>query len=242
MDYDRIAAEYARNRQVHPGVLASLLSTGGVGSDSRVLEVGCGTGNYVVALAASTGSSCWAIDPSEQMLSRAEGRSDRITFQVGAAERLGFPSGSFNLVFSVDVIHHVTNRSAYFHEAHRVLRRKGKVCTVTDSEWILQHRRPLAAYFPETVEVELARYPRMTELRDLMERSGFGEIGETTVELAYQLEDIRAYREKAFSALHLISGEAFRQGITRMENDLKNGPIPCVSYYVLLWGVKESDR
>jgi ubiquinone/menaquinone biosynthesis C-methylase UbiE len=241
MDYDRMAAEYARNRQVHPGVLNNLLSIGGIGADSRVLEVGCGTGNYVVTLEVTTGSSCWAIDPSEQMLSRAKRRSEMICFQIGVAERLDFPSGTFDLVFSVDVIHHVTDRPAYFREAHRVLHGDGKVCTVTDSEWILQHRRPLTVYFPETVSVELGRYPRMAELRDLMERSGFGEIGETCVEFAYQLDDIRAYREKAFSALHLISEEAFRRGITRMENDLENGPIPCVSYYVLLWGTKRPD-
>ena len=237
-----MAAEYARNRQVHPGVLSNLVSIGGVDSDSRVLEVGCGTGNYVVALEANAGSACWAIDPSEQMLSRAKGRSEKITFQIGAADRLEFPTGTFDLVFSVDVIHHVTNRPAYFHEAHRVLRGDGKICTVTDSEWILQHRRPLAEYFPETVDVELGRYPRMGELRDLMGQSGFGEIGETNVEFAYQLNDIRAYRDKAFSALHLISEEAFRRGIARMEYDLRNGPIPCVSYYVLLWGTKESNR
>jgi ubiquinone/menaquinone biosynthesis C-methylase UbiE len=241
MDYDRMAAEYARNRQVHPGVVSNLLSIGGVGTASRVLEVGCGTGNYIVTLEATTGSSCWAVDPSEQMLSRAKGRCGKITFHTGMAERLDFLSGTFDLVFSVDVIHHVTDRPAYFREAYRVLRRAGKVCTVTDSEWIIQHRRPLAVYFPETVPVELGRYPRMAGLRDLMERSGFGEIGESSVEFAYQLNDIRPYREKAFSALHLISEEAFRRGITRMEKDLENGPIPCISYYVLLWGIKGPD-
>lgn len=242
MDYDRMAAEYARNRQVHPGVLSKLLSIGEVGSYARVLEVGCGTGNYIVALQANAGSVCWAVDPSDQMLSRAKGRSEKISFQIGAAEILEFPSGAFDLVFSVDVIHHVKDRPAYFREAHRVLCEGGRICTVTDSEWIIRHRRPLSVYFPETVAVEMGRYPRMAELRELMAQNGFGEICEGNVEFAYQLDDIRAYREKAFSALHLISEEAFQRGIARMENDLKNGPIPCVSYYVLLWGTKGSSR
>ena len=112
---------------MHPGVLSNLVSIGGVGRDSRVLEVGCGTGNYVVALEASTGSSCWAIDPSEQMLSRAKGRSEKISFQIGAADKLEFPAGTLDLVFSVDVIHHVKDRPAYFREAYRVLRKDGRV-------------------------------------------------------------------------------------------------------------------
>jgi len=238
IDYDQIASEYGRHRQVHPEVLRSLLSTSRVGSASKVLEVGCGTGNYIVALEALAGCSCWGIDPSGQMLSRARERSRTIHFQSGKAERLDFPPDFFDLVFSVDVIHHMGDRLAYFREAYRVLRAGGKACTVTDSEWIIRHRQPLAVYFPETVERELGRYPRIAELREIMERVGFGEVTENTVEFAYPLTDIQAYRDKAFSALLLIPEDAFRRGIERMEQDLRIGPIQCVSRYLLLWGTK----
>ncbi len=242
IDYDKIAAEYARHRGVHPGVLKGLLSTSGVGSASRVLEVGCGTGNYVIALESLAGCSCWGIDPSEQMLARASARSGKISFQPGRAERLGFPPGSFDLVFSVDVIHHVNSRLEYFREAHRTLKAGGKVCTVTDSEWIIRHRKPLANYFPETVEVELDRYPRIAALRALMERVGFGQIAEHMVEFSCPLTDIQAYRDKAFSSLHLIGEEAFQRGMERMERDLRAGPIPYVSRYLLLWGTKVHEN
>lgn len=187
LDYDEIAAEYAQHRQVHPAVLKSLLETCGLGSASEVLEVGCGTGNYIAAVESSTGCACWGIDPSGQMLSRARERSTNIRFQFGRAEGLDFPPDFFDLLFSVDVIHHVGDRSAYFREAYRVLRAGGQVCTVTDSEWIIRHRQPLTTYFPETVDAELDRYPRIAQLREFMERAGFGEIVETIVELPYQL-------------------------------------------------------
>ena len=147
IDYDKIASEYARHRQVHPKVLRSLLLTSSVGRASKVLEVGCGTGNYIAALEAIAGSSCWGIDPSGQMLSRARELSRKILFQPGQAERLDFPPDFFDLVFSVDVIHHLGNRLTYFREAYRVLRAGRKICTVTDSEWIIRHRQPLAVYF-----------------------------------------------------------------------------------------------
>jgi len=238
IDYDQLASEYARYRKFVPKVLRSLLLTSRVGSASKVLEVGCGTGNYIVALETLAGSSCWGIDPSEQMLSRARERSRQINFQPGKAERLDFLPGFFDLTFSVDVIHHLGDRPAYFREAYRVLRAGGKICTVTDSEWIIRHRQPLAVYFPETVEIELDRYPRIAELRKVMERVGFGEMTESTVEFAYQLTDIQAYRDKAFSSLLLIPEAAFQRGIERMERDLRTGPIQCVSRYLLLWGTK----
>jgi ubiquinone/menaquinone biosynthesis C-methylase UbiE len=246
LDYDTLAAEYARHRQVHPGVLKAL-HQGGQGRHTtqrgtRVLEVGCGTGNYLLALVAATGCEGWGIDPSEGMLAQAQARSTAAHFRLGRAERLDFPDASFDRVYSVDVIHHVSDKERYTKEAYRVLAQGGQFCTATDSEWIIRHRQPLATYFPETIAVELARYPRIAALRALYERAGFDDIAEHTVEFRYPLTDIRAYRDKAYSALHLISQEAFQRGITRMERHLQGdccrAPIPCVSRYTLLFGTK----
>ena len=241
LDYDRVATAYARHRQVHPGVLHGLCQAvkGTSGDKPKVLEVGCGTGNYIIALQSLLDCPCWGIDPSEEMLSQARERSSPVHFQIGRAERLGFSSGTFDLVFSVDVIHHLEDRRQYVRQAWRALKTGGRMCTVTDSEWIIRHRQPLAAYFPETVEIELARYPRIAELSALMTRAGFDEIVEDTVEWAYPLTDVQAYRDRAYSSLHLISKEAFQRGVERMEHDLHSGPIPCVSRYTLLWGRKE---
>ena len=238
-DYDKIASEYARHRQVHPEVLRILGATSGVGCGSKVLEVGCGTGNYVLALRRAAGVDGWAIDPSEGMLARARERSGEIHFRVGRAEALEFPPNYFDLVFSVDVIHHVEDHLAYFQEAYRVLAVGGKLCTVTDSEWIIRQRQPLAVYFPETVRPELDRYPCISELRHVMELVGFIGVVEERVEFPYRLTDAQAYRDKAFSALHLIPEDAFWRGLERLESDLCAGPIPCVSRYVLLWGTKQ---
>jgi ubiquinone/menaquinone biosynthesis C-methylase UbiE len=238
VDYDKIAWKYPRHRQIHPEVLRGLITNGKVEAVSKVLEVGCGTGNYITALEGVVGCSCWGIDPSEQMLAKARKQSSRISFQFGRAEELSLPDHFFDLVFSVDVIHHVEEPVGYFLEAHRVLKRNGKVCTVTDSEWIIRHRQPLAVYFPETVEADLKRYPSVAELRQVMEQVGFDRMGEETVESSYELRDIQAYRDKAFSCLHLIPEEVFQRGIERMERDLCAGPIHCVSRYLLLWGRK----
>lgn len=242
IEYDHIALEYARHRQVHTEVLGGLVARGGISSGSRVLEVGCGTGNYIAAIQAATDCSCWAIDPSEEMLAAARSGSGSVAFRLGRAERLEFEPGSFDLVFSVDVIHHVDDHPGYFREVYRVLKLGGLVCTVTDSEWMIRHREPLAVYFPETVDVDLRRYPRIAALRAFMQEAGFGEIEEHIAELPYEIEDSRAYGARAFSALHLISQSGFEEGLRRMERDLEAGPISGVSRYVLLWGMKGPPR
>jgi ubiquinone/menaquinone biosynthesis C-methylase UbiE len=238
IDYDRLASDYARHRRVHPEVLRRLFKAAEVHAASRVLEVGCGTGNYLVAIQEDTGCFCWGIDPSERMLAEARRRSTVITWQTGKAESLGVVAGELDLVFSVDVIHHIGERLRCFQEAWRVLRPGGRICTVTDSEWIIRHRVPLATYFPETVACDLGRYPKAGELRAMMEQVSFARITEEIVEFSYPLSDIQLYRAKAFSCLQLIAEEAFQQGLRRLECDLRASPIPAVSRYQMLWGMK----
>jgi ubiquinone/menaquinone biosynthesis C-methylase UbiE len=236
IDYDQIAAAYARNRRIHPQVLEKLCES--ISATSSVLEVGCGTGNYIVAIEAAMRCTCWGVEPSPSMLETARARSMTIRFHRSSAEQLDAPDEMFDLVFSVDVIHHVADRPAFIREALRVLKPGGRLCTVTDSEWVIRHRQPLTAYFPETVPFELARYPRIAELREWMSDAGFEDVTEEMVEGHYDLADAQAYRDKAFSALHLISHEAFARGLARLEADLAQGPVPCVSRYTLVWGHK----
>jgi SAM-dependent methyltransferase len=236
INYDDLAADYARHRRVHPRVLERLRSA--IGAEKRALEVGCGTGNYVIALQEASGCTAWGIDPSAEMLAHARARSSRVGFQTGRAEQLDFAAGSLDLIYSVDVIHHVRDHAAYFAEGYRALAVGGRICTVTDSEEIIRRREPLSVYFPESVEVELRRYPPILRLREWMAAAGFAEIAEETAEFAYPLQDMQPYRDRAFSSLHLISDDAFRRGLARMEADLARGAIPCVSRYLLLWGAK----
>jgi ubiquinone/menaquinone biosynthesis C-methylase UbiE len=238
INYNNIALEYARHRKADQRVVENLLSDGRITAVSRVLEVGCGTGNFIIALEAATGCACFAVDSSEEMLKLASRRLEKINFKHAEAEEMPFEQNSFDLVFSVDMIHHLSDHAVYFREARRVLATGAKICTVTESEWMIRNRRPLANFFPETIKPELTKYPRISDLRKVMEKVGFVNISQNSVESLYDLTDIQPFRDRAFSCLHLISEQAFRRGISKMETDLSGGPIPCVSRYSLLWGTK----
>lgn len=239
LNYNRLAADYVRNRQINPDVLQALISTGCVDTQSRVLEVGCGTGNYIFALSSSTGCDGWGIEPSSEMVSRARAHAPSVRLEQARAEQIGLAANVFDLVFSVDVIHHVTDCAAYFQEAYRTLKPGGRVATVTDSAAIIHRRQPLSNYFPETIPAELKRYPPIADLTAHMQRAGFQNVQEQQIEFPYVITDLQPYREKSFSVLHLISEAAFQSGIRRMEADLLTaGRIDGISRYVLLWGTK----
>ncbi len=236
IDYDLIAAEYARHREVHPKVLTGLLSAVPAGP-SNILEIGCGTGNYISEIAEAGDCTCFGADPSIEMLKRASSKTAKVIFKKGAAEKLPFDGGIFDFVFSVDVVHHVDSCLDYFIGAYRVLKKGGKFCTATDSEWTIKNRT-ISKYFPETVPLELGRYHAAATLRINLKAAGFLNPVEDTVEMNYKITDRAPYRDKSYSALQFLPGDLHKKGLLKMEDDLKYGPIPVVSRYLMLWGEK----
>ena len=238
-DYSKLADEYGKHRQADPSLLERL--TAGLDATSRVLEVGCGTGNYAAAVRSAVGCECTGIDASPQMLAKLKARTSEVHAVDGRAERLPFGENSFDLVYSVDVVHHLEDRNAAFREAARVLKEGGRLCTATESEALIRTRDPLAQFFPEIVEVELARYPSIESLRMELGYAGFEELREETTEHAYEVESSTPFREKVFSSLHHLPEAAFHRGIEKLEAELQKGPLRCTQRYVLLWATKPPD-
>ena len=125
IQYNKIAENYAWFRESDLDAVEKLILGSGISSISKILEIGCGTGNYVVELQRHVGCPCWGVDPSPEMIRRAKTQNGRVNFSVGFAEDLGFEDEFFDFAFSVDVIHHVDNLAGYFREAYRILRPQG---------------------------------------------------------------------------------------------------------------------
>lgn len=238
IDYEALAADYAASRAVHPGVLTQLLSALERDPAARVLEVGSGTGNYIGALAATSECTCWGVEPSPAMLATAMARWPQVQWRQGAAEVLPCADGAFDLIFTVDVVHHMTDVAGYYREACRVLAPGGRICTVTDSAAIIRGRRPLSTHWPATVPHELQRYPSLERLHTAMRAAGFAGIDEQGVEYSYALQDSEPYRRRAYSVLWLIPEAEWRAGLARLEADMALETVTVVARYVLLWGRK----
>jgi SAM-dependent methyltransferase len=169
------------------------------------------------------------------MLDRARDAARWESLLEGSAENLPFADHSLDVVMTTDVIHHIGDRDAYFRQAARVLKPGGHIVTVTDSHDDIPRRRPLSSHFPETVDVELRRYPPVPLILTELRGAGFGEFRLDRVEYEYDLVDVQAYRDRVFSSLHLIGEDAFRRGVAHLEADLVRGPISCVSLYTVIW-------
>ena len=105
-----------------------------------VLDLGCGPGGAAVALAGDLGAGrVLGIDVDAQTLERAAetvaavGLADRITLKLVEPGPLPLPDGSFDVVFSKDVIAHVTDKDTLYGEILRVLRPGG---AFAGSDWM----------------------------------------------------------------------------------------------------------
>jgi len=231
--YDQAtAATYSQHRVAQTGVLQALLSLDIARTEACVLEVGCGTANHLSSFCERVACLGVGIDLSVSML--REGCMLSGGLAAAAAEAVPFARGSFDLIFSVDVVHHLLDLDAAFAGMAGLLKPGGLLFTATDSEETIRARSPLSSYFPATVSYELARYPSVSSLMSVHQRHGLEVLDSTVVDHPYVLDDVTPFRTRAFSCLRAISDEALAGGIARLEHDL---PLKCVSRnFVVLAG------
>ena len=237
IDFNTYADSYRRNRAVQPKVLQALIEGGDPAAGDAVLEIGCGTANYLAAVVAETGARGTGVDPAEQMLAEARLDPEKNGLELipGSAEALPVAGSTICFGYSVDVIHHVGDRAAAARESFRVLAPGGRICIATDSAEDIANRVPLSSHFPETVAHERRRYPAIETITAELVEAGFVELSTMHVCHEYALIDITPYRDRAFSSLRLITDDEFAAGLSRLERDLEVGPIAARSLYTLIW-------
>jgi ubiquinone/menaquinone biosynthesis C-methylase UbiE len=107
----------------------TLLEAAGVQHGNRALDIGCGPGYFARMLAEAAGpaGSAVGIDAAPEMIEYASRKARRLAncrFEVGSAESLPFPDGSFDVVVSSLMLHHLPDelRLQGVGEMKRVLR------------------------------------------------------------------------------------------------------------------------
>jgi ubiquinone/menaquinone biosynthesis C-methylase UbiE len=111
-----------------------LLDVAGIRAGQRVLEIGCGTGNLLTALARRTpGIDAVGIDPDRDALHRGRRKAARggwpIRYEYAFADALPLPDDSVDVVLSSLMLHHLdaAGRDRALGEARRVLAPGGRL-------------------------------------------------------------------------------------------------------------------
>jgi SAM-dependent methyltransferase len=142
---------------------------------SRVLDVGCGTGGYSIAIAATASAVVTGLDESERFVARAREKPGKATFVVGHAERLPFDDAAFDRVVLSLVLHQLERPEAALREAFRVLGGGGiaLVRTIAPED---AHDRIPERYLPRMADADAARLLPTDAIVAMLREAGFADV------------------------------------------------------------------
>jgi ubiquinone/menaquinone biosynthesis C-methylase UbiE len=231
-DYSRIAPNYDRTRARQPleadSVVAAMVEACRANS-YRALDLGCGTGNYLLAqLQSGPTSICWdGLDLSRDMLEITKKKvADRASLTIGRAEELPYSDETFNFVMVRAMFHHVQNKDQGLNEITRVLKPGGYLHIVNGAyeyrpgHWVYR-------YFPATWAIDEARFWRVELLFTELQRRGMRPEATVTLRKYYETKaEVQLWAaNRDLSQLAMLSDDLYTEGMARLADE-PNGTIP----------------
>jgi len=241
IDYDAVSKVYDQVREGNPEMVTQLLEEVFLTESSIVLDVGCGTGNNTLLLAAAVPAKVVGLDISYGMLQKACEKRSRVPLVQAPADNLPFASGSFDFVYMTEVLHHLPDVPRTYQEAHRVLKESSPLCIVTQAHNQIDHRMT-SRFFPGTANVDKERYPDIDEIEFELKLAGFTKV--KTKDYTYKPvrlgpEYLETIEKRGFSMLHKISQEEYDKGLEDLRDAFQqNEELLYHAEYSFVWAIK----
>jgi len=236
VNYDAIAHLYDtqpyRAKTVDPDLLAFVGPR--ASSDTlSLLDVGCGTGNQLVAnRAVVPHARLVGVDRSLGMLRQAQLKVADIAWVQADGAVLPFQAQSFDFVTCQYALHHIQDKAGMLRAVFRVLRCGGRVvlrnlCPQECAYWLYY------VYFPEAHAIDLEAFWPPEAVVAVLQATGFVAVTVERQHLRYEqnlrvwLDTVRRRRDTC-SQLLTIPDAAYEVGVRRLEHELADANAPLV--------------
>jgi SAM-dependent methyltransferase len=240
-DFGRLADDYDRVRPVDDNwreIFDVVVAEGDL-RGRRVLDCGCGTGRLSQALAETTASKVWGVDPEPEMLRVAETNVPAgVGLKAGRAEDLPFRDGWFERA-ALWLVCHLVDGPAAFSELRRVLADDGRLVVVTFDPahfgefW-------LNRFFPSIERIDRARFPDAAELERQLRSAGFAQI--RPHRRSQRAEITRAQAIERIEQRHISTFDLLDEDELAHGTQLALDRLPPTVEYAIEWLIVVAER
>lgn len=176
IDYSKIAPFYdmADFRKVNKidSILFNLLT---INNHISVLDLGCGTGNYIKAHGKSAYNNItfYGLDNSIEMLLEAKTKNQGAFFiRANVCNNLPFKSNIYDYVICRFSFHHFDNKRFVLNEIKRCLKNNGVLC-INDVDPYSNKKWWVYNLFPEIISKDKKRFWLPMKIKNELEKRGF---------------------------------------------------------------------
>ena len=240
--YDRIGCSYDETRQADHQLTLKIKTLLSPHAQGQYLDIGCGSGNYTIALAC-LGYHMTGVDVSEEMLGKAIKKSQAVTWIKGDANALPFHDSEFDGAICILATHHIQTLDSAFLEAHRILKPGAHFVIFTSTPEQMQCFW-LNHYFPSMMKEATSSFLSQNELTRLLKYVGFSSVSHENFFTTNALTDWFLHAGKYRPAIYLDptvrAGMSFfakspyyeevQVGLDALKNDIDNNKIPFVVF------------
>jgi ubiquinone/menaquinone biosynthesis C-methylase UbiE len=236
IDYNgRMSANYQSGRALSPetagtwaAIVAPFLRQG---TNTRILDLGAGTGRFSELFARVFEAQVVGVEPSTTMLAAADGSAQPkwLAYVAGSAEAIPLVDYSCDLAWLSQVWHHVRDHQACAHELHRIVLPGGHVLVRGTFGDQLDGFPTLFHFWPAARDI-CQQLPTIQHTVAVFEANGFvltehRRVDQTTAASLREFADRTRFR--ADSALALISDSAFLEGQEAIEMAAAHEHVPA---------------
>ena len=226
MDYDSVSKNYDVSRRAGARTVEQLAELLAPLAGADVLDIGCGTGNFLVELS-NVGGQVVGLDSSAGMLQEAKSKGAGADLIQGDAVLMPFCEEVFDAAYCIQVLHHIRDKAKFMSQVYRVLKKRGKFVIQTCSHEQLATFWEFH-YFPRGLEIDRARCPDVPEITNLLGEAGFRDVSvhacpfEDVFRFAPDIYLDKRYRDGQ-SEFSLLTPEEIEEGCERIREDMQAG-------------------
>ena len=225
VDFKVYANNYDNHRTADLKLIDIAIDCLNIDTTLKILDFGCGTGNYMEALKKRDYINLFGVDISDEMCKIAFEKTGAI-IKTGSHLNIPFDNDHFDGITVIDVIHFVNEIQDLFNEFHRISKTNGRIFIATQSHAQLESRI-YSKYFPTTTEIDKLRHHTINNIISVAESRGLSLISVkdylNNTDFLIDENYLNLIKNKSFYILGLLSESEFNTGIERLQFDLKDG-------------------